>query len=405
MTHRRLAHRGVIPWLCLIYSVALMGLLLTPFNFSFLVRYNGVGWRAEVAHGARPAQYQGQRTRGGIEFRSPGALASASPPTRLYQDLTSGAGLSLEVFVNTADRRQSGPARIVSYSGGHGDLRNFTLAQQHQDLVVRLRTGSTDEWQNVPPVKDVFRSREFQHIVVTYDFSEQLAYVNGTLRARAPLAGRFSNWDPNYHLLLGNEATFDRPWLGGIAFVAIYDRALSEGEILKNYRNTMAGTPHARGGTGIVALYAFSEGKGDKVLDRSGRHPPTDLFIQPSLDASQRKISFWDMRQQLGWATGEFRYVFDKIGNILVFIPFGFLLYGTSILRGNTPLRAATFGILIGTAFALGMEMLQTFLPTRYPSVTDLICNFLGVILGIATHVLLTTVVARKMKTWRERAG
>ncbi len=39
------------------------------------------------------------------------------------------------------------------------------------------------------------------------------------------------NWDQNYNLIIGNEATGDRPWLGKVQAVSISDRALSETEV------------------------------------------------------------------------------------------------------------------------------------------------------------------------------
>jgi VanZ family protein len=52
----------------------------------------------------------------------------------------------------------------------------------------------------------------------------------------SPLSPNFSNWDKDYSFLLGNEATLDRPWLGKMFLVAVYDRALNPNEILTNFR-------------------------------------------------------------------------------------------------------------------------------------------------------------------------
>lgn len=41
----------------------------------------------------------------------------------------------------------------------------------------------------------------------------------------------FTNWDPHFHLLLGNEATMNRPWRGSIYRVLIYNRTLKKTEI------------------------------------------------------------------------------------------------------------------------------------------------------------------------------
>jgi VanZ like family len=40
-----------------------------------------------------------------------------------------------------------------------------------------------------------------------------------------------SNWDPSFNLIVGNEATGDRPWLGKVQGFAISDRALSKSQV------------------------------------------------------------------------------------------------------------------------------------------------------------------------------
>lgn len=44
-----------------------------------------------------------------------------------------------------------------------------------------------------------------------------------------------ANWDDGYRLLLGNETTGDRPWVGTLHLVARYERALIEAEVTQNF--------------------------------------------------------------------------------------------------------------------------------------------------------------------------
>lgn len=95
---------------------------------------------------------------------------------------------------------------------------------------------------------------------------------------RAP----FLFWSSAFHLQLGNEGTGDRPWLGRIHLVALYDRALSPEEIARNFR--LGPDPprrDARASLGLVALYEFEEGEGDVIHDVSGSEPPLDLVLSP----------------------------------------------------------------------------------------------------------------------------
>jgi glycopeptide antibiotics resistance protein len=93
----------------------------------------------------------------------------------------------------------------------------------------------------------------------------------------------FHNWDRGFTLQIANEASLDRPWLGRIYLVAIYDRALAPEEIARNYRlgasNEAIGSRVSRG---LIALYTFTEGHGAEVSDVSGYRRPLDLTLSPS---------------------------------------------------------------------------------------------------------------------------
>ena len=72
---------------------------------------------------------------------------------------------------------------------------------------------------------------------------------------------------------------------------------------------------------------------------------------------------------------------FDLAINILVYLPLGFLL--TLSLR-SVPWRVlrVILALLLGAGLSLGLECLQTWLPSRVASNLDLGCNTLGALLG-----------------------
>ncbi len=84
-----------------------------------------------------------------------------------------------------------------------------------------------------------------------------------------------ANWNENFHLILGNEATGDRPWAGTFYKVAIYDRMLTETEILQCYYQHCPNTvrPH------LLALYCFDKDSGEFIPDLSPLKPGLDLKI------------------------------------------------------------------------------------------------------------------------------
>jgi hypothetical protein len=75
-----------------------------------------------------------------------------------------------------------------------------------------------------------------------------------------------ADWDLSYPLLVGNEQRGQRPWLGEIAFVAIYDQALSRNEITRCFA-TARGTrfADARPESAPVAVYDFRMATGPAV--------------------------------------------------------------------------------------------------------------------------------------------
>jgi hypothetical protein len=93
----------------------------------------------------------------------------------------------------------------------------------------------------------------------------------------------FRMWDASFPFQIANEATLDRPWLGRIYLVAVYNRALSEMEIANHVRSGFStNAPDKRAKSGLVALYTFAEGDGEIVHDVSGSGDPLDLLIAPT---------------------------------------------------------------------------------------------------------------------------
>ena len=68
--------------------------------------------------------------------------------------------------------------------------------------------------------------------------------------------------------------------------------------------------------------------------------------------------------------------VFEFLANIALFVPFGLLL------AAAWPRRSPWLIILIGYAASATIELVQTLLPSRYPTLSDVIANTLGTIIG-----------------------
>jgi VanZ family protein len=351
-------------WCTATYAFLLSVALLAPFNF-FIARH-----------------FQWIDGTNGIALSSIGVVSS-SPPQRLHDDLLTGTGITVEIWAATHLNQQEGPARLLSYSGGYGSERNFTVGQDGRDLFMVLRATTS-----VPKMamQNVFEFDEPRHIVFTYDFVEQRAYIDGNRQLHALVPrGDFSNWESSYVLNIGNEVTGDRPWVGQLFLVAVYNRALSEAEIQTNYAAgptaDVANAPwYGRVEDGLVAFYPFTEGKGEYIGDGSRKWPPVDLQTPVPLPPKYAFLSApWSENASISPSR-----VIDMIGNIFIFIPFGYFFYRWIRRSYRSSLKLTVFILTVATLFALGIESLQYFLEARFSSVTDVVNNTIGTALGIA---------------------
>ena len=275
----------------IVYLFIAIVFLLWPYDLVFLKKRNNVRWLENS---------------NGIEFPQQGQVLSLSSTEILCSKLMVGTGFTLEVWAATDNPNQIGPARIVSYSLNTGK-RNFTLGQFKKKLIMRLRTTETDLNAIHPHVEvdGVFDFSGPQHIAVAYDFTEQSIFVNGKMRLREDVpGGGFSNWDPSYQLVLGNETTGSRPWNGKIFYIAIHNRALSEQEIRKNYLAGWAReVPLFKEGSSfpdsIVARYLFQEKKGDLVGIDNKTNGSVSLYIPKYLQTPQKTYMSINLKKSL----------------------------------------------------------------------------------------------------------
>jgi hypothetical protein len=167
------------------------------------------------------------------------AQASTSTSQKLAAMIQSSGEYSLEVWAAPANVAQK-DAYIVSYSGSN-TTRDATLGQSAMQYEGRARSSTTDT-NGTPPLTTTTASgaaqAALQHVVLTYDpVNGQNIYVNGISTGAVDPAkgGSLANWDSTFALVLGNETTGQRQWLGVIKFVAIHNRALTAAQIQQNF--------------------------------------------------------------------------------------------------------------------------------------------------------------------------
>jgi len=176
----------------------------------------------------------------GISFAAGGKAQAPTAASRKLSDMIKSTGeYSIEAWAAPANVAQT-DAYIVSYSGSE-TTRNATLGQHGMQYEARTRSDKTDT-NGSPPLQTAAANMNvqaaLQHIVLTYDpVNGQKLYVNGKFTGDLDpkKGGSLANWDDTFALVLGNETTGTRQWLGVIKFVAIYNRALTSDQIQQNF--------------------------------------------------------------------------------------------------------------------------------------------------------------------------
>jgi hypothetical protein len=191
--------------LLILGTIAVYGaLLLWPFHWNGASFGNG----AEAVPG------------GGVRFESPG-IALAKEPLDWLEHAASTETLSLSLRFRSDVARQTGPARIISLSKDAFE-RDLTVAQDRRDLVLRIRLPGTDRnglVDNLPVarVRDVFPTPGFVDLTMSIEPGTLRLTLDGEQILEDSLPpSALDGWDLSYGLALGNELTYDRPWIGEI---------------------------------------------------------------------------------------------------------------------------------------------------------------------------------------------
>jgi len=172
---------------------------------------------------------------GALRFDQETIVQSDGPAAKLNAALPASNALTVEAWVRPVNLTQTGPARIATVSVTTGS-RNMTLSQDTSRYEMRLRRTTTDD-NAIPLLATAPGTAQtgLQHVVYTRDTGGTgRLFVDGAERISDSLGGDLSNWDDSYAFALGNEFTENRGWLGEMFLVAVYDRALSNAEILQN---------------------------------------------------------------------------------------------------------------------------------------------------------------------------
>lgn len=192
-------------------------------------------------------------------------------------------------------------------------------------------------------------------------------------------------------LILGDSPQGNRRWAGKLFAVAIFSRSLASQELARHHRLWNGGQLRQLGAEpGLSALYFLDERSGNTVPDRSSSGNP--LLIPESYQVMSKTflVSPWEDPHPYFSDTG------DVLINVVGFIPFGFFyfLYRTQ-LRPGRRFQSALLTVTVSGIISLAIELIQVYLPTRSSSLTDLICNVSGSIVGVIIAFLVLSMFRR----------
>jgi hypothetical protein len=187
----------------------------------------------------------------GLAIHNPTRLISDGPATKIIDAVQASDEISIEAWIKPASTSLSEPqvpARIVTLSSTIKE-RNFSLQQgawpqpEGDFYHVRLRTSEVQPDQEVPVATPLGSlTMELTHVVYTRDAGGVARlYLDGVQVVSQAVPGDLDNWNADFPLVLANELTDGRAWLGEFYQVSIYERALFPSEVSRNFQQGVPG--------------------------------------------------------------------------------------------------------------------------------------------------------------------
>jgi hypothetical protein len=316
--------------------------------------------------------------------RSGTILSSASFPLTGSSD----GARSLEIWMQPALARDSSTFAAFYDPGRPRQLR---LRQSVTDLELRIESSAA--WRHEATAKlyvdEVFRNRPNGFWTVTSDSTGTTVYLNGA-KVKESRKLLISNSEFSGRFVIGGSPIFNDSWSGVLRGIAIYDRALTAEQIARHYQTwTKETRPQLATNDACIALYLFDEGSGRVIHNKIGNG--NDLYIPEKYFVLSQTVldPIW---RAFRWSMG---FWSDAVVNLGGFIPVGFFFCAyLSAMGFGQPALAASFA---GGAISLLIELVQCRLPTRDSSMSDLILNTAGSVIGAS---LYRGTLVRLTKRW-----
>ncbi|MEM9884059.1 MAG: LamG domain-containing protein, partial [Planctomycetota bacterium] len=194
---------------------------------------------------------------GGLQIDSTTRVVSAGPATGLHTALTGSGTYTVEVEFTPLNLTQHGPAFMAFYGTGLSN-RSFAVGQRQQKHNAYARTAFYANGTPEAESSDVLTTAR-QHLVMTYDGEELRLLRDGVTEATTPRDGNLGNWDVNGTFALANAVGDNRPWLGTLHRVAIWDGSVDQVQAQNLFNGDPPG-PAAEDDEGLTYRVEWIEG-------------------------------------------------------------------------------------------------------------------------------------------------
>jgi len=180
-----------------------------------------------------------------LDINSATVITSSVPATKLVQALKKTNEITLECWIKPFEPDLSSDSRIISLSNNNDEV-GFVLDQDYLNSVndqslqycTRIQTESTNSSGYPEFIPDISNNQSFnlQHLAYVRDsLGGETMYINGEKSSEGFRPSNFGTWSDDFYLRLGNESDLQHPWTGTFYSVAIYNKALSQNQVINNF--------------------------------------------------------------------------------------------------------------------------------------------------------------------------
>lgn len=317
----------------------------------------------------------------GVHFARYSLIYATLDQKLIQKVLSNNKGFSIEIAIQPEIFAKRGFQLILTIHDGndHGQL---LIGQWGSSLVI-MNGDDYDHSKNTKQIQHEISPNPSRIIFLTLTtgLKGSNLYIDGKLVQSYPnLALRFpSSGKPK--LTVGNSVYEKHSWQGDIFGLGVYGDELAPAKIESHYKQwAMSKNFEFAKKDHPDVLYLFNEKNGDKVIDQiSGRYP----LLIPSKFHVLKKIV---LAPPLPYSASTKSLVSDVIINFIGFIPLGFFVSVFLFQLGSSQKQAIIYTMLFCFCLSLGIEILQSWMPSRSSQWLDVILNTLGAMAGTLIH-------------------